>query len=102
MALATSRAGFLLFLTATVDSFSTVVEGPKHEGPPCLRRKAHHEPTLVEILVRRARQAGGKLAPFGYPEHHAYTAISTPSRSGSRPFKIIQSPFSVPGSMVKP
>src|SRR5438132_14270497 len=56
MALATSSAGFCVFLTATVDSLSTVVEGPKHEGPPCRSREAHHEPTLVELLVRRPRQ----------------------------------------------
>src|SRR5438105_5778125 len=69
MALATCSAVFCVFFEAKADSFTTGGEGPKHEGPPYLRREAHHEPTLVEILVRRARQAGGKLAPFGYPDN---------------------------------
>src|SRR2546427_4956701 len=41
MALATSRAGFLLFLTATVDSFSTVVEGPEARRATLPRSEEH-------------------------------------------------------------
>src|SRR2546425_1301501 len=82
-------AGFCVFLTATVDSLSTVVEGPKHEGPPCRSREAHHEPTLVEILVRRARQVRWKARAVRLPEQHLYTPYRPLRRRGTSRLQVV-------------